>query len=273
MARESNELILWDDQYWITRFDSDGRSQGKVHQSARIVSATISEDGTAIVAADQSGSVFWYRPDFSIRWQESLPSKPLCVALDAPGSLVAMCDSDSQLHLFDDHGIVQSRIKLPRPLHQLRWCPGESELVGISNYGFVVRVNPQSGAITWRDTPVIHHGGLAILTETKANSLQSQAIVACFSDGVRGYDSRGNPMRFHEKQPACRDVATAVLAPLWALAGVEARIDGFRDSGAHWFHLPTASPAVGIALESSGERLYAALQDSTICCLKLPRPK
>ena len=155
--------------------------------SRPITAAAISDDGSAVIVADDR-FVTWLRRDLSPRWRKDLQTKPAATSIDSFGRCVAVAEAGNRLQLFDKGGkSIGGPFVAPRPLFHLAFLPAEPILIGAADFGLVIALDLRLRQWCWQDAPVIHLGDLspAIAPAVLA--------VACFSEGVRRYDAMGRP--------------------------------------------------------------------------------
>lgn len=263
LARESGHLLLWDDANWITLFDASGRRQGQVHRPRRIAAAAISEDGSAVACADSDG-VCWLGPDLYARWEQPAGTKPLAVAFDAQGEVLVCSDSAGHVRAFERMGNLVGEAQSPRPVHQMAVSLSDAEVLCAGEYGYVASLDLFTKTWRWRDTPVVHHGSVALV------GADGSALVACFSDGVRGYDREGRPLKFEEPLPPCRSLCTSYDGTLIVAGGLDTQLYAADRRGRRRFQFNLDGPATALGLDSLGARLFATVGTHAVVCFDLP---
>src|SRR5579864_9464945 len=184
LAREKDWLLAWDNSNWLYLLNHAGQRQGQFHFPGALTAACCADDGSACAAVGGKGEVIWLAPDLMPRWQNNLPHPALAAASDSFGQFLAVADARGHLILFNNQGQETTRLQTPRPMHHLAFVPAAPFLVGSADYGLVGAFG-MDGSTRWRDGLVAHAGSLSV------NGDGSKILVACFSEGLQGYDLEG----------------------------------------------------------------------------------
>jgi hypothetical protein len=263
LAREGGWLLAWDTRNSLYLVNRAGELQGRTTLPGKLVAACAADDGSACAAVGAGGEVWRLTPDLMPRWTARLPSRATACALDPFGRYLATADAGGGLRFFNAHGKLVGRTQTPRPLVHLAFVPEESLLVGCADYGFVACFAPD-GECKWRDGLVAHVGTLAVSGDG------SRIVLACFSDGLRGYDLEGKQQpRLRVTEP-CRLVALSFNGRrtlVGTLGSEVCLVDREGQSG--WKREMDTMPAA-IALGALGEVFFAALGDGHVTAVPLP---
>src|SRR5262245_1789278 len=200
LAREKAWLLAWDKQNWLYLLHPDGRRQAQVAAPQAIAGATTSDDGTAFAVVGRKGEVWWLAPDLMPRWQRLLPHPATAAALDPFGQYLAVADRSGALYFFNRRGKAFARENSPRPLLHLAFITEVPTLVGSSDLGLVAAFDLM-GRCLWRDGLAANVGGLAVTGRGE------RILLACFSDGLRGYSLAGQKLEHVPVAEPCRLVA------------------------------------------------------------------
>src|SRR5262249_36596902 len=138
LARESAHVLAWDQNCWLVLLSRNGRLQAQTRLSAGISAASISDDGSAVVDAGESGTVAWRTPALAVRWRHRLEQRPPAIAMDALGRAVAVADASGAVHLFTAEGRSPwPPMRLPRPIIHLAFAPTAPALFAAADFGLV----------------------------------------------------------------------------------------------------------------------------------------
>jgi hypothetical protein len=266
VARESGQLLAWDEHHWLYLLGSRGERQAQARPLGSLVAACIADDGSALAVAGARGEVGRLAPDLSLRWMRSLPHPAVGVALDPFARRLAVADARGGLHLLDAGGRTLWEALQPRPLHHLAFVPEAPQLVGAADFGLVVCVELATGQVAWRDGLPVHCGALATSGDGEA------IVLACFSDGLRRYRRAGGPAEHVTMREPCRLAALSFDGRLALVAGRANRLLLLDMQGkVHGIHL-LERPAVALAMAPLADRAAVALAEGGVLMLDL-RPR
>jgi len=182
LARESGQVLAWDENHWLYLLNSRGERQGQARPLSALAAACLADDGSALGVAGARGEVGRLAPDLTPRWQRTLRHPAVAVAVDPFARRLAVSDSKGGLFVFDRDGRLLWEAHQPRPLHHLAFVPEAPFLLGAADFGLVVSLEAATGQLVWRDGLAAHCGGLA-------SSGDGQCIVL----GVDGQTIGGYP--------------------------------------------------------------------------------
>ncbi|HEX5269845.1 MAG TPA: PQQ-binding-like beta-propeller repeat protein [Gemmataceae bacterium] len=268
LARESGQLLAWDENHWLYLLDARGERQGQARPLPDLVAACVADDGSALAVAGGRGEVARLAPDLTPRWRRSLRHPAVTAALDPFGHFLAVSDTTGGLFVFDRDGRPVWVGHHPRPLHHLAFVPEAPFLLGAADFGLVVCLDAQTGHLVWRDGLPAHCGSLAASADGEV------VVLACFSDGLRRYSQRGGAKGHVTTREPCRLAGLSFDGRLALVAGRADRLLLFDVRGnALAIHL-LERPAVALALAALGERAVVALADGGVRALDLrPTPR
>jgi hypothetical protein len=263
VARESGHALIWDVNHRLTILSRRGSVQAQLTHPRPIVAAAISDDGSGVILADER-FLTWLRRDLSPRWRKDLQSKPTAVSIDSLGRCVAIADAGNHLQLFDKGGkSIAEPIIAPRPLFHLAFLSAEPILTGAADFGLVVALDLRLRQWTWQDAPVIHLGDLSPAIAP------AMIAVACFSEGVRRYDSRGKPATSVPASEACRFVAISANGRRLLIGSIFGGLYGYSDAGAQLFEQRFDQSFAGVWLAPLADMGWVALVDGRVIGLDL----
>jgi hypothetical protein len=232
--------------------------QAQLTHSRPIAAAAISDDGSAVIVADDR-FVTWLRRDLSPRWRKDLQSKPTAVAIDSFGRCVAVAEASNRLQLFDKGGkSIGGPFVAPRPLFHLAFSPAEPILIGVADFGLIIAMDLRVRQWAWQDAPVIHLG------DVSPAIAPALIAVACFSEGVRRYDSKGKPAASVPTSEACRFVAVSADARRILVGTIFGGLCGYSDAGAQLFEQRFDQSFAGVKLAPSADMGWLALVDGRV---------
>ncbi len=263
LAREAQRLLVWTEAGWLFWTNRRGEHQAQVHLPNPIAAASISEDGSAIVVAEGDGRFSWLATDMRPRWDREVKGKPTATAIDPLGLIAAVATSHAQLLLIYADGEVAREVTCPRPAHFLAFVPGTTTLIAAADLGWVGAFDLEIGDWIWRDAPVVSFGGLAVAGGGEP------ILLACFSEGLRGYQKDGKPWNFGEPVPQCRNVAINYDGSLLATVQMDGLIHGQTRDLKPRFSIQPDSPIVSLALAALGDVLWTAQSDRKLVAFSL----
>ncbi|HKI33456.1 MAG TPA: hypothetical protein VKA46_16495 [Gemmataceae bacterium] len=263
LARESGQVLAWDENHWLYLLNSRGERQGQARPLSALAAACLADDGSALGVAGARGEVGRLAPDLTPRWQRTLRHPAVAVAVDPFARRLAVSDSKGGLFVFDRDGRLLWEAHQPRPLHHLAFVPEAPFLLGAADFGLVVSLEAATGQLVWRDGLAVHCGALAVSGDGEV------IVLACFSDGLRRY-GRGGANKGHvTTAEPCRLAALSFDGRLALVAGRANRLLLLDTHGkVLGIHL-LERPAVALALAALGERAVVALTDGGVLALDL----
>jgi hypothetical protein len=258
LAREAGRLLLWTDSDWLFWINRDGARQAQTHFPATISCAAVSEDGTAFVAAEIDGRVSWLAADLQARWDRKLAGKPTAIAVDPLGLVAAIATNQGQLVCLHSDGRQAREVTCPRPARHLAFIPGTATLIAAADLGWLAAFDLEAGDWLWRDAPVCTIGGLAVAGEGEP------ILIACYSDGLRGYARDGKPWRFAAPAAPCRSVAISYDGQTIVTVQIDGLVmcQGNGLAPGHSYR-PDAAP-VALTMSALGDTLYLAQADRKV---------
>jgi PQQ-like domain len=266
LARESGQLLAWDENHWLYLLNVRGERQGQARPLPALGAACIADDGSALAIAGSHGEVARLAPDLTVRWQRSLRHPAAAVALDPFGRILAVSDVKDGLFVFDPDGRLLWEGHQPRPLYYLAFVPEAPFLLGAADFGLIVCFDAITGRVVWRDGLPAHCGALATSGDGE------RVVLACFSDGLRRYSHSAGAKGHVTTREPCRLAALSFDGRLALVAGRGNRLILLDVQGrALGIHL-LERPAVALALGALGERAVVALADGGVLALDL-RPR
>jgi hypothetical protein len=261
LARESGHVLTWDQSGWLVLLGRNGKLQAQSRLDAGIAAATISDDGSAVVDADDRGTVTWRTPDLAVRWQHRLKRRPTAVAPDALGRALAVADTSGAVHFFTADGrIPWPPLVLPRPIIHLVFAPTAPALFAAADFGLVSCVDLGQRRPAWQDAPVVHVGSLAVAGNPVV------AVAGCFSEGMRRYALTGTAMALPNvpTPEPCRLIATTFAGDQFLVGGVFGGLHRLAADGTVLSADKTDHPLVALALSPRGETAVLALADGRV---------
>jgi hypothetical protein len=177
--------------------------------------------------------------------------------------VAAIATNQSQLLLVYSDGEVAREVTCPRPAHFLAFVPGTTTLIAAADLGWVGAFDLEIGDWIWRDAPVVSFGGLAVAGDGEP------VLLACFSEGLRGYHKDGKPWQFDDPAPLCRNLAVSYDASLLVTVQMDGVINGQSMDLKQRFSYKPESSIVAMSLAALGDVLWIAQSDRTIVALSL----
>jgi hypothetical protein len=266
LAREPGLLLVLDADNHLVRLDRLGQVIFRKPGPAPLAAAVCSDDGSAVAAIGKRTRVWLMTPELSILWERALMRRPVALALEPFGRLLAVADDSGAVYVFDTAGKVVWTTTAARPLLHLAFVPEEPILVGSAEFGLVCAFD-RGGRCLWRDGPVAHVGSLSVSGDG------GRIVLACFTDGLYCYAiNQQRPTHMAHAAPARlatlgytgKQILTAGLECDLALGDAEGIV---RDE----LCLPAAP--VAIALEALGESAVAVLASGDVVRIQMTEDK
>jgi hypothetical protein len=239
-----------------------GELQGRLRPSSGVVSACHADDGSACAAVGEHGEVAWLSPDLMARWERAVPRRAVACAMDPFGQYLAVSDASAGLHLFDRTGKHICQSQTPRPLLHLAFVPEQTRLIGCADFGSVACYDSACGCV-WRDGLVANVGGLAVSGDG------SRIILACYSDGLRGYTLDGKKKDRLSVSEPCRLVALSYDARRTLVGGLVSRLLVLDREGQIIATPALDAPPVVLAISALGDTAFAGLGDGRVVSMGL----
>lgn len=267
LARERGLLFAWDGENWLYLFDGSGQRQAQVRVPTAVTSAAAADDGSAFAVAGRRGDVYLLAPDLMPRWQHTLPQRAEAVALDPFGQYLAAADAGGGLYFFDRLARAVGKARTPRPLRHLAFVPEAPYLLGCADFGLVACFD-LTGRCAWRDGPVAHLGSLAV------SGAGGRILLACFTEGLRGYALSGKRLERLPLPEPCRLAALSYDGRFTLTAGLGGHLRLLDHAGHPLAGFPQEFPAVAAALSALGDRAAVATEDGRVAELdwRVPAP-
>jgi hypothetical protein len=257
LAREKDWLLVWDQSHWLHVLNHAGQRQGQFHFPGNLTAACCADDGSAFAAVGSEGEVVWLAPDFMPRWQHALPRPALTTAMDPFGQYLAVTDVRGHVTVLDNQSREMTRLQTPRPLHHLAFVPAAALLVGCADYGLVACLD-LDGNMRWRDGLVSHVGDFSV------NGDGSKILIACFSEGLQGYDLAGKKLAPLPVIEPYRLVSQAFTGQAIVVAGMSNRLHLLDSAGKTLATQPTDKSIAALALSALGDHATVAFADGSI---------
>src|SRR5262245_18856131 len=99
LAREAELLLVRDDNSTLWLLNANGELQGSV-RLAGPTAACVSDDGSLLFAAGESGRIWRLSLDLTIAWERLIATAALAAATDSFGQYLAVSDKKGGLFLF-----------------------------------------------------------------------------------------------------------------------------------------------------------------------------
>jgi hypothetical protein len=142
-------------------------------------------------------------------------------------------------------------------MHHLAFVPQAPVLIGCADYGLVACFD-LDGSMRWRDGLVAHAGSLAV------NGDGSQILIACFSEGLQGYDLAGKKLEHWPVIEPYRLVSQAFTGLSTLVAGMSQRLLLLDQAGKALVTQQTDKSITAIALSALGDHATVAFADGPI---------
>lgn len=257
LARERDWLLAWDQSHWLYVLNHAGQRQGQFRFRGNLAGAFCADDGSAYAAIGNKGEIVWLAPDLMPRWQHTLPNPALTCAMDPFGQYLAVADTRSHVTLFNNQGQQKVSLQTPRPMHYLAFVPQTPVLIGCADYGLVGGFGLE-GSMHWRDGLVAHAGSLSV------NGDGSRILIACFSEGLQGYDLNGKKLERLPVIEPYRLASQSFIGQYILVAGMSNRLYLLDSAGKGLGSQPVGKSIAAVALSALGDQATVALTDGPI---------
>ena len=193
LAREAGAVLAWDEADQLYRINSRGEFQSVARAPGRIVTATISDDGS-IVGVLGEGSRLWIMDgDFTVQHDRTTIGDPLSLTVDPHGRYFAVGSKLNVVQFYTNHGKSAGRIETRQPLSSVVFVPGQPFLIGIGAYGSIAGIElfPKGttghldGETIWYEALM---SGVGRLASTGDGAM---ILVSCFTHGVQRHNLAG----------------------------------------------------------------------------------
>jgi hypothetical protein len=246
LARESGVALVFDAERTFTRLDALGQVELRRPAPATVTAAVISDEGKHVVALGRRGQAWLLSAEFDVIWQRSLSPRPVGVAIDHQGHVVAVADEGGGLHVFDALGQEVWRATTARPLLHLAYVPEGGALVGAADLGLVCAFD-RRGQQLWREGLMANVGSLAV------SGSGDLIVLACFSEGLRRGALQKSRLEKPPQSVPCRLAALGYRGDVILCAGTDNRLV-LLAGGVTKGELTLPGVPLALALSALGER-------------------
>jgi hypothetical protein len=265
LAREKGWLLAWDDNPCLYLLNQKGQVQAQSRPATSIASACCADNGSGVVAAGSLGQLWWLAPDLSVRWERSLPARPVSAAVDPFGQYIAVSDVRGGLRIFDCYGRPIVETQSPRPFQHLTFVPGAPYLIGSADFGLVACLT-LNGDWVWRDGLVIHVGAVAV------TGSGDQIICACFTEGLQRYALPGEKLVPFSTVEPWRLVAVSFDGQRILVGGMSPKLHLLDSTGKTVQTFTLEAPPMAMAMDPLGRVGYVALPGNRVLAIDLNLP-
>ena len=257
LAREPGSALVFDAERTFTRLDDLGQVALRRPSPATVSAAAFADEGKVAAAIGRRGQAWLLNAEFDVIWQRSLSPRPVAVALDHLGLVVAVADEAGGLQVFDAQGQEVWWAATPRPLLRLAYVPESGALVGSADLGLLCAFD-RRGQVLWREGLMANVGALAV------SGAGERIVLACFSEGLRGCSLEKPRPEKLPKSPACRHAAVSYPGDLILCAGADASATLCDPTGAPLDELALPLAPSALALAALGERAVVTCDRAVI---------
>lgn len=193
LAREAGLVLAWDEANHLVVLDTQGRRRTDTRASGRILTATMSDDGSLIAVLLEGTRLLLLDPELDAIADRSAPIDSTALAMDPHGRYLAIASRSKITQFYSRHGRPAGSFETLDPLLHLKFVPDRPRLIGASAYGALYSFdlepegsNGDLGASERWLTKVMSNVGRLSITGDGGVILTS-----CYTHGVQRYDSRG----------------------------------------------------------------------------------
>jgi hypothetical protein len=194
-AREAGRILAWDEGNQLYLLTTHGETMSSTRAPARIVSGTISDDGSliAILCEHENAGLLLMSGDFEIHSERPAPGESSFVTTDPHGRYVAVGSRLGAVTLVSRYGKAAGRIETIQPIAHLCFVPDRPFLVGAAAFGMLAGVEIEASKtpgrldpeVVWQDRLMSNVGRLAV------NGDGSMILASCFTHGIQRFDLNG----------------------------------------------------------------------------------
>jgi hypothetical protein len=262
LAREAGLVLAWDDSHNLYLIDLAGNRVRMTRTPVPLNLATISDDGSQIVAASKEGDVWWLTRSLEPRLHQGTHRHLIGAALAPFGEYLAVSMSDNHTFVYDCLGRRITNLLTHRPLRHLVFLVGQPYLIGAAEYG-LAGCYDLDGEPRWQDALWSSAGHVSTSGEGYA------ILVSCYGHGLQRYGLDGtNEGAYH----LGGDVARASIeydGKLFAAATLEGGILLVNAAGHVLWRRTLPKPAREIALDAAGQFLIYGQETGEITMFDL----
>lgn len=183
-ALESGETLAADVLGGLYRLDRNGKiaCMTRGYKNLRMVAFSgIGTFGGAVLGPDQ---VCRFDHQLHIAWTMQLPGEIHALAMDPFGHFLAVALDTTQTLVLDQEKQIVGEFNALRPLHYLRFISIARDLIGVANYGVLLRQHI-TGEPVWMESVLNTVGDVALTGDGWLSYLAS------YSHGIQVYDGEG----------------------------------------------------------------------------------
>src|SRR5262245_30263928 len=261
-AREAGLILAWDDSHNLYLIDMAGNRVKVTRTPVPLTLATISDDGSQVIAVSKEGDVWWLNRNLEPRLQQGSHRHLIGAALSPYGEYLSVSMNDNHTFVYDCLGRRVTNLLTHRPLRHLLFLVGQPYLVGAAEYG-LAGCYELDGEPRWQDALWSSAGHVSASGEGYA------VFVSCYGHGLQRYGLDGtNEGAYH----LGGDVARASIdydGKLFAAATLEGAIMLVNAAGHILWRQVLPKPAREIALDAAGRFLIFGQETGEITMLDL----
>ena len=247
-AREAGLILAWDDAHNLYVFDVAGNRVRSTRTPVPLLAATISDDGSQVIAASKDGDIWWLGKNLEPRLHQGTHRHLLGIAISPQGEYLATSLNDNHTYIYDCLGRRVTNLLTHRPLRFLTFLAGQPILLGVAEYG-LAGCYELDGEPRWQDALWSSAGHVAASGEGYA------ILVACFGHGLQRYGLDGtNEGAYHLGGGVAR-ASIDYDGKLFAAATLEGEIMVVNAVGHVLWRQSLLRPAREIALDAAGQIL------------------
>jgi hypothetical protein len=193
LAREAGTMVAWDEVGQILLLNALGERLTATRAPARIISASISDDGSLVAALVEGSRLLLLGSELEPISDRSSITDPISLSIDPHGRYVAVPAKSCATQFYNRYGKTAGRFDTLQPMAHLRFVPDRPMMLGASSYGTLIGFDLSSGGrggldcdIRWQQQLMSNIGRL---TTTGDGGM---VLASCYTHGVQRYDARGH---------------------------------------------------------------------------------
>lgn len=183
-ALESGETLAADVLGGLYRLDRNGKIACMTRGFKELRAVAFCDTGAFGGAVLGPDHLCRFDHQLHMDWSMQLPGEIHAIAMDPYGHFLAVALDTTQTFVFDEHKKIVGEFHALRPLHHLRFFVAERDLIGVANYGVLLRQHI-TGEPVWMESVLNSVGDVALTGDGRLSYL------AGFSHGIQVYDGEG----------------------------------------------------------------------------------
>ena len=286
LAREAGVVLAWDEADQLYRINARGEFQSVARAPGRVVTATISDDGSVVGLLGEGAKLWVLDGDFNLQHERTTIGDPMSLTVDPHGRYFAVGSKLNVVQFYTRAGKSAGRIETRHPLSSVVFVPGQPFLVGIGAYGSIsgIELYPKGttghldGATVWYEALMSGVGRLATTGDG------AMILVSCYTHGVQRHNMEGKSEGSYHLGGSASQAVPDFSGRIIAVATSEGELAILSGTGNVRWRTTLAEPAAHLETDALGRYIVHGQATGEITRLDLqpaessngaanPRPK